>query len=168
MEAALQNIGINNDDLKDLCECLRQLIEISEGLYSKVSDADHPFDSDSFSRPAHPALQAKLPEFLQRELRADFIDFDAELRVEALHGSRDHLASELSKDLALLRHATDFVEDIARCITSDEVLDFATSPLQLFPACESENDQAFWQSHLDQVRDARHILPLYTSTQNYL
>ncbi len=160
MESALQYLGVRADEIEELCSSLRQIIEIAEGWYARACQPDQPIDSDSFSLPAARIPQQPLPKSLQRNLKVISADETGQLRVEALHQNRDRLANELSKDLALLRHATDFVEDVARCTTSNEAESSPGDLLELFPACGTENDQAFWQSHQDQVCHAHRLLQL--------
>ena len=160
MESALQYLGVRADEIEELCSSLRQIIEIAEGWYARACQPDQLIDSDSFSLPAARIPQQPLPKNLRRNLKVISADENGQLRVEALHQNRDRLANELSKDLALLRHATDFVEDIARCTTSNEAESSPGDLLELFPACGTENDQAFWQSHQDQVCHAHRLLQL--------
>ena len=151
MKSALQYIGVNKSNIGELCVFLRGLIAVSESLYTKACKSDHRSNNDAFSAPASQLGKLELPVFLQRSLRVLSIHASGELRAERPHGSRDRLANELSKDLALLRHATDFIEDLARCTASSEAQHAPASLFELFPACEREDDQLFWRGHQDQV-----------------
>ena len=154
MKSALQYIGVDRNNIRELCAFLRELITVSESLYTKACKSDHRSNNDAFSAPAPQLGRLELPEFLKRSLRVLSIHAGGELRAERPHGSRDRLANELSKDLALLRHATDFIEDLAQCTASNEAQHASPSLFELFPACEREDDQLFWRSHQDQVCQA--------------
>ena len=151
MESALQYIGVSESNIGELCVLLRGLIAVSESLYTKACKSDHRSSNDAFSAPASQLRGLELPEFLKRSLRVLSIHASGELHAERPHGSRDRLANELSKDLALLRHATDFIEDLARCTASNEAQHASASLFELFPACEREDDRLFWRGHQDQV-----------------
>ena len=151
MESALQYIGVSESNIGELCVLLRGLIAVSESLYTKACKSDHRSNNDAFSEPASQLGELELPEFLRRSLRVLSIHANGDVCAERPHGSCDRLANELSKDLALLRHATDFIEDLARCTASNEAQHASASLFELFPACEREDDQLFWRGHQDQV-----------------
>ncbi len=151
MESALQYIGVGTNDVVELCNSLRRTIDIVDGWYTRACQPAQPIDSDSFSLAQIQAPEQRLPEFLQRSLQLIETDSSGQLRLKSHDKNRDRLANELSQDLALLRHAADFVQDIARRVTSDGEAYFPGDSLELFPVCETEIDQAFWQSHQDQV-----------------
>ncbi|BDA51454.1 probable phthiocerol synthesis polyketide synthase type I PpsA at C-terminar half [Coccomyxa sp. Obi] len=60
----------------------------------------------------------------------------------------------LQDDLALLRHVTDFMSDIAKWGQSGEESVILDQTFSLYPACDIEHEQAFWKSHQEQVIDA--------------
>ena len=151
MDSAMRYIGVDANEVVELCDTLRRTIDVVEGWYSGACQTDQPIDSDSFSQAQTQALRQRLPEFLQSSLQLTETDSSGQLRLKLHDANRDRLANELSQDLALLRHAADFVQDIARSITSDGEGYFPSGSLELFPVCETESDQAFWQSHQDQV-----------------
>ena len=151
MDSALRYVGSDANGIIELCSSLKKAIEVLDGWYTKACQSEQPFDSDSLSPPSTAALQQRLPQFLQKSLQSIDIGSHGQLRLRTQDGNRDRLANELSQDLALLRHAVDFVQDIARCVTSDGETYSPGDSLELFPVCDTENDQAFWQSHQDQV-----------------
>ena len=132
MDSALRYIGVSRDSVGELSASLRQLIKLSERVHTSA---------ESFIGPASELQLHELPKFFAKHLESISIHATGVLRIENVQ----------EKDLALLRHAADFVEDIARCAASGQTVCSPGAPLELFPVCETENDQAFWQSHQDQV-----------------
>ena len=154
MDSALQYVGVGASGIVELCNSIENLIEILDSWYTKACQSEEPFDSDSLSPPSTAALQHWLPVFLHRSLQLIEIGSHGQLHLRAQDNNRDRLAKELSQDLALLRHAVNFVQDIARCVTSNGEAYSPGGSLELFPVCDTETDKAFWQSHQDQVRGA--------------
>lgn len=151
MDSALQYVGVAASEIEDLCSSIKRTIEILDGWHSRACQPDQPTDCDSCNTAPTAALQLRLPEFLQKSLQSIDIGFDCQVRLKTQDANGDRLAHELSKDLALLRHVVNFVQDIARSVASDGQAYSPGGSLELFPDCDTENDQAFWQSHQDQV-----------------
>ena len=151
MDSALQYVGVDASAIVDLCCSIKRTIEILDGWHTRACQPEQPTDCDSFNTPSIAALQLRLPEFLRKSLQSIDIDLDCQVRLRTQDANRDRLANELSQDLALLRHANNFLQDIARSVTSDGQAYSPGGSLELFPDCDTENDQAFWQSHQDQV-----------------
>ena len=168
MDSALQYIGVDASEVVKLCNTLERTIDVVEGWYTRACQTEQPIDSDSFSRAPTQALPQRLPDFLQRSLQLIETDLNGQLCLKSHDGNRDRLANELSQDLALLRHAADFVQDIARNGTSDGEEYFPSGSLELFPVCETESDQAFWQSHQDQVCNTSSIVDEISKYPSYL
>ena len=71
----------------------------------------------------------------------------------------------LERDAALVRHVGDFIAEIARWVANGDGWRPSDQDVALYPACEGEQEQAFWQGNQEQ---ASQHLPIYIGTQTAL
>ena len=151
LQGVLQYMEVSQDQLREFSEALLQLVASADSLLQAVCRQTDGSAKCTTSAPAF--FHSKLPNFIRSNLKALQILENASLTcVRAGHDSR-RLEQLLHEDLALLRHVTDFVSDIANWSGHGDGLTPIDESFSLYPACDIEHEQAFWKSHQEQVRD---------------
>ncbi len=153
LQEVLQYMGTSQDDLGHLSRSLVELVSSADALLQTVRRQPEDAGECTASAPAY--FHNRLPNFISSNLKALQIAKDGHVSCNKAEQEGGRLEQLLQEDLALLRHVTDFVGDIAKWSgTEDQCVPF-DEHFSLYPACDIEHEQAFWKSHQEQVRDCR-------------
>lgn len=151
LEAVLQYFDVPIEDATAFTSSLNELVVAADELLLQVRRQPGRGDGFSVSAPAY--FSDRLPNFFQDNFKALRIHEIGRLSCTSLQQHSRPLEQELQDDLALLRHVTDFISDIAKWDQHGVQYVIQDQKFSLYPACDVEHEQAFWKSHQEQVRD---------------
>jgi hypothetical protein len=154
LQDVLQYLQLPRDAVPALHAALPGLAECIDALYPRLS----PFGAPIATRIRVPAFfQRGLPEFLRTSLRGVSVS-DGNLDCVLDQAGQAPTLQQLERGAALVRHVDDFLGDIAQWADQGDAWRPNDAQFVLYPACDVEQKQAFWQGHQDQVLPS----PLYT------
>lgn len=156
LQAVLHYFDVPIEDARDFLNSLNELVLAAVDLLQQVRR--QPGRGDGFSASAPAYFSDRLPNFFQENFRSLIILEYGKLSCVRLQQHSRTLEQVLQDDLALLRHVTDFMSDIAKWGQHGDDLVIPDQPFSLYPACDIEHEQAFWKSHQEQVRDTDRLL----------
>ena len=150
LQQVLQYLQVPRDAVPAFRAALPQLADCLEALHSKLAASGVPAGTRICREPAPAFFQRGLPSFLHGSLRSIRLSDKYAECVPDETGIASTL-HQLERGAALVRHIEDFISDIATWAIAGDAWRPSNESFALYPACDLEQKQAFWQGHQEQV-----------------
>jgi hypothetical protein len=151
LHEVLSYLGVPREGIPSYSNSLNELIYCVHELLEKITNGQEPFSSATCTVPAPQLFSEHFPNFLQGALLALRRPYYGVLSVSSSEQNQGRLLQQLEQDVALLRHVSDFVQDVAQWTMDGEAWESRNHELSLYPACDVQHEQAFWKAHQEQV-----------------
>lgn len=160
LAGVLSFIQVEREAVPSFLDALYAFAEAIDALQVQLAASDR-LASTGPGLPCPSFFHNGLPSFLAASLRCSRVSGHTVSYTP--HAAGAHRTLELlERDAALVRHVGDFIVDIARWAANGDGWRPACHDVALYPACESEQEQAFWQGNQEQ---ACPHLAIYNGTQ---